>query len=93
MESDRKRHRCVYWHAKIELAYVSPVGISLQLSSMSSEVCTNEFDTSHLFAHARPDVFMLLLHDSENVSGTNLLIFLFFILCWFLAQPAIGQAR
>lgn len=53
----KERRACVYWRAEIELAYVSPVGISTQLSSMSSEVCTNEFDTSHLLAHARPRAF------------------------------------
>lgn len=55
-----ERHRRVYWRAEMELAYVPPVGISVQLSSMSSEVCTNEFDTSHLLAEARPRVLMRL---------------------------------
>lgn len=71
MESDRERRGCVYWLAEIELAYVSPVGISVQLSSMSFEVCTNEFDTSHLLPHARPGVFALPLRDLENVYGTD----------------------
>lgn len=43
-----KDGECVYRRAEIELAYVSPLGISVQLSS--SEVCTNESDTSHLLA-------------------------------------------
>lgn len=72
--------KCVYRHAKMEPAYVSPVGRSVQLSSMSSEVCTNEFDTSRLLARARPRVFYV----SRRTWAEEICVLFFFP---FLCSP------